>query len=83
MTELPTALLTTYPTLAGSPAFASASQCSTTVDVPARRPRRTVALNSALERIRPSAATDYAARRPRPLRRRDDKIDRPARVRMR
>jgi len=109
VTDPPTALLTTNPTLAWASTATSAgtARCSTRVLVPARRPRRTVCAKDWLEVSRwlrvstwrpgksavttPGATTGstvvgtsaQAARRLRPLRRRDARMARPARVRIR
>ena len=63
------------------------SRCRTTDDRPARTPRRSTAVKSAGRRSRWAAASTAAApqadRLERPLRRRADRMARPARVRMR
>ena len=83
-TELPTDLLTMKPTRGGSALDSAEVTCTTTVVRAARRPPRTAAEKSTLRRILCAAgSTGQAARRARPLRRRDERIDRPARVRMR
>src|SRR5699024_3461336 len=91
-TALPTALDTTKPTRAGSPARSERRQAwTTTLGRPARNPRRITYWKSALRRSRfavLSTAGRWTSRRQadsstRPLRRRDDRIARPARVRIR
>ncbi len=84
MTAFPTVLLTMSPTRAGSEQASLDLTWSTRVEREARRPRRTAAVKSALRRMRWAAgSTGQAARRARPLRRRAERIERPARVRIR
>ena len=84
MTALPTDLLTISPTRGGSGQSSLDLTWRTSVGRAVRRPPRTAAVKSALRRIRWAAgSTGQAARRARPLRRRDDRIERPARVRIR
>jgi hypothetical protein len=86
----------TFPASVVSSSLARTDRCSTTVRVPARRPSRTARPNSAREVRRWSRVSTtrtvptelaltsaQAARRLRPLRRRDARMARPARVRIR
>ena len=83
VTALPTALLTMRPTRAGSEHSCLDLKWRTRVGREARRPRRTAAVKSVLRRIRWAAgSTGQAARRSRPLRRRAERMERPARVRI-
>jgi hypothetical protein len=83
VTALPTCLLTTNPTRAGSVPLPTA-RWSTTVVAPARWPRLIVSAKTGPEVSRfTEASTGQTARRLRPLVRREDRMARPARVRMR
>lgn len=86
-TALPTFLETTKPTRTcpvSDSADAPRLACTTTVGRPARTPSRTVASNCLDERIRNGAgSTCQADSSERPLRRRAERIARPARVFMR
>ena len=94
-TALPTALLTTKPTRgARTPesGWSASSRCTTRVRVPARRPRRRAGAKCRAEVSRCSCvSTQFPCGSPwrqtdrplRPLRRRAERIDRPARVRIR
>ncbi len=88
-TAPPTALLTTNPALGTSP-VGSTKRWTTNCEPALRRPRRTAALKSALRRTRFRLASTIcpievgqAESSERPLRRRAERMERPARVRIR
>src|SRR5690606_12608083 len=81
----PTALETTKPTCGCAAPSESSERWTTTVDLPARTPRRTARSKSTERRSRCAAGStwDQAESSLRPLRRRAARMARPARVRMR